>query len=100
MKFLHALTLFATLGLALAREFFVKLGIEADYVLIGALGLGLTTLLVFRGLLPILGVAILTLLLMFSPDSLADFRLDKDMLLAAALIIILFPWIRKLVKDA
>jgi K+-transporting ATPase A subunit len=100
MKFLHALTLFATVGLALAREFFLKLGIQADYAVIGAMGLGLTTLLVFRGLLPILGVVILCLLVTFTPELLADYHLDKDMLLAAAITIILFPWLKKLVKDA
>lgn len=100
MKFLHVVTLFATLGLALAREFFVSLGIEADYTVIGLFGLGLTTLLIFRGLLPVLGVAILTLLLVFSPELLARYHLDKDLLLAAALLIILFPWIHKLVRDA
>jgi K+-transporting ATPase A subunit len=100
MKFLHALTLFATVGLALAREFFLKLGIDADYTVIGALGLGLTTLLIFRGLLPIIGVIILCMLVTFSPEWLGSYHLDKDMMLAAALTIILFPWIHKLVKDA
>ena len=100
MKFLHALTLFATVGLALAREFFLELGIQADYAVIGAIGLGLTTLLIFRGILPIIGVVILCLLISFKPDMLADYHLDKDMMLAAALVIILYPWIKKLVKDA
>lgn len=100
MKFLHALTLFATVGLALAREFFLKLGIQADYTVIGALGLGLTTLLVFRGVLPVLGVAILSALVVFNTEYLAGYHLDQDILLAAALLIILYPWIKKLVKDA
>jgi hypothetical protein len=100
MKFLHALTLFATVGLALAREFFLKLGIQADYAVIGAIGLGLTTLLIFRGILPIVGVVILSVLVTFTPDLLAQYHLDEDMMLAAALVIILFPWIKKLVKDA
>jgi hypothetical protein len=100
MKFLHALTLFATVGLALAREFFLGLGIQADYAVIGAIGLGLTTLLIFRGLLPIVGVVILCALISFKPDILSQYHLDKDMMLAAALVIILYPWIKKLVKDA
>ena len=37
MKLLHAITLFATLGLALAKDFFQTLGIEATYPVIGAL---------------------------------------------------------------
>jgi len=99
MKFLHALILFATIGLALAREFLLELGVQADYAGIGALGLAFTTLLSFRGLLPIIGVGILCIIISFRPDLLASYHLDKDMMLAAALVIILLPWIKKMVSD-
>lgn len=99
MKFLHALTLFATVGLALAREFFLKLGIHADYPTIGAIGLGITTLLIFRGIFPILGVAILCAMISLPVDMLAAAHLDQDILLAAAMTIILFPWLQRIIKD-
>jgi hypothetical protein len=35
----------------------------------------------------------------FRPDLLASYHLDKDVMLSAALLIILFPWIKKLVSD-
>ena len=38
MKFLHAATLFFTLGLALAKEFFTQLGFHADPILMGVVG--------------------------------------------------------------
>ena len=99
MKILHALTLFATVSLALAKEFFVGLGIHADYATIGALGLAFTTLLVFRSIFAILAVVILTAMVVFSPDMLVQYHLDRDVLLAAALTIILFPWINRMVRD-
>ena len=100
MKFLHALTIFATVGLALAREFFLKFGIHADYSTIGAIGLGITTLLIFRSILSVLGVALLCVLISLSPEMLESVRLDRDMLLAAVIIVILSPWIYKIIKDS
>lgn len=99
MKILHALTLFATVSLALAKEFFAGLGIHADYPTIGALGLAMTTMLIFRSLVAVLAVALLTALVVFSPELLVQYHLDRDVLLAAALTIILFPWINRMVRD-
>lgn len=99
MKFLHALTLFATVSLALAKEFFVRLGLHADYPTIGALGLAFTTLLIFRSVFAVLAVAILTGMILLSPELLVRYNLDRDILLAAALTVILFPWINRMVKD-
>jgi uncharacterized membrane protein YgdD (TMEM256/DUF423 family) len=99
MKLLHALALFATVSLALAKEFFEGLGIRADYPVIGALGLAITTLLIFRSLFAVLGVVLLTGLVVFSPDLLVQYHLDRDVLLAAALTIILFPWISRMVRE-
>ncbi|MES2604718.1 MAG: hypothetical protein V4603_07250, partial [Pseudomonadota bacterium] len=83
MKFLHAATLFFTLGLALAKEFFTQLGFHADYATIGLLGLALTTLLIFRGLLPILAVAILAVLVSQSDSTLTMMHMDRQILQAS-----------------
>jgi hypothetical protein len=96
MKFLHAVTLFATVGLALARDFFVALGVQATYPMIGALGLAVSTLLIFRGLLPIFAIAILLLMFALPVEVLATYSLDHDLLLATALTIVAYPWIRKI----
>jgi hypothetical protein len=96
MKLLHALTLFATLGLALARDLFSSLGFEASYPAIGAFGLALTTLLIFRGLLPLLAIAILLIMVTFPAAALQQYSLDHDILLAAVLTIVVYPWIRKI----
>ncbi len=96
MKFLHAVTLFATLGLALARDMFLALGIEATYPVIGALRLAVTTLLIFRGILPVIGVAILLVMVSFPPETLQQYHLDHDLLLAAVLTVVVYPWIRRI----
>ena len=96
MKLLHVITLFATLGLALAKDFFQTLGIEATYPLIGALGLAVTTLLIFRGLVPIIAVGILLIMVSLPGDMLHEYNLSHDLLLALALTIVAYPWIRRM----
>lgn len=96
MKLLHALTVFATLGLALARDFFVTLGIEATYPVIGALGLAVTTMLIFRGLVPLIAIGILLLLMWLPPPMLQQYNLSHDLLLAIALTVVAYPWIRRI----
>ncbi len=99
MKFLQALIIFATIGLAFAHDFLVSLGIEASYTTIAALGLALTTLLAFRGLVAVIAVLILTLLVTVPEDSLAAYSLDHDVLRAVAIVIMLYPWIKKIASD-
>lgn len=99
MKLLHAVTLFATLGLALAKDFFEALGIHATYPVIGALGLAVTTLLIFRGLVPLIAVAILLLMVSLPAEVLQHYNLSHDFLLAIVLTIIAYPWIRRIAHD-
>ncbi len=99
MKFLHAVTLFATLGLALAKDFFLALGIEATYPVIGAFGLAVTTMLIFRGLLPMIAVAILLVMVALPTEALQQYHLSHDLLLAAVLTIIMYPWIRRIAQS-
>lgn len=100
MKFLHAATVFFTIGLALAKEFFSQIGLHADYVTIGLLGLALTTLLIFRGIFPLLAVAILTALISLPDATLLDMHLDRQLMQAAAITVVMFPWIRRFLIDA
>jgi hypothetical protein len=99
MKFLHAVTLFATLGLALAKDFFLTFGIEATYPVIGAFGLALTTLLIFRGLLPLIAVAILLVIVSMPAEVLQEYNLSHDLLLAIVLTIVVYPWIRRIAQS-
>lgn len=96
MKLLHAITLFATLGLALAKDFFQTLGFEATYPVIGAFGLAVTTLLIFRGVVPLIAVGVLLLMVSLPGDVLQRYNLSHDLILAAVLTIVAYPWIRRI----
>jgi hypothetical protein len=96
MKLLHALTLFATLGLALAKDFFQTLGFEATYPVIGAFGLAVTTLLIFRGIVPLIAVGVLLLMVSLPGDILQQYNLSHDLVLAIVLTIVAYPWIRRI----
>ncbi len=96
MKLLHAITLFATLGLALAKDFFQTLGFEATYPVIGAFGLAVTTLLIFRGIVPLIAVGVLLLMVSMPGDVLQQYNLSHDLVLAAVLTIVAYPWIRRI----
>jgi len=99
MKFLHALAIFATASLAFAQDFFATLGIQADYPTLGAFALAATTLLIFRSMFAVLAMVILVVMAFFSDELLLRYSLDHEFLLAAALTIVLCPWISTLVKD-
>jgi hypothetical protein len=99
MKLLHVVTLFATLGLALAKDFFQALGVHATYPVIGALGLAVTTLLIFRGLVPLIAVGILVVMISLPIEVLQQYSLSHDLLLAIVLTIIAYPWIRRVAYD-
>jgi len=99
MKLLHVLTLFATIGLALARDFFASLGFEASYPVIGAFGLAVATLLIFRSAIVVVAVALLAVMVTLPEARLQEYGLDHDILLAAVLLIVIYPWIRKMAAE-
>lgn len=99
MKFLQALIIFITVGLAFSQDFLLSLGIEATYTTIAAFGLALTTLLAFRGIVAIISVLILTLLITVPQEQLDAYNLDHDVLRAIAIVIMLYPWIKKIASD-
>jgi hypothetical protein len=100
MKLLQALIIFATVGLAFARDFLLSLGIDASYTTIAALGLALTTLLAFRGVLSVIAVLILTALVTVPQEQLLAYNLDHDALRALAIVIMIYPWIKKIATDS
>jgi multisubunit Na+/H+ antiporter MnhG subunit len=99
MKLLHVITLFATIGLALARDFFARLGFEASYPMIGAFGLAVATLMIFRSGLAVIAVGVLAVMVSLPEARLQEYGLDHDILLAAVLLIVIYPWIRKLAAE-
>jgi len=99
MKLLHVVTLFATIGLALARDFFASLGFEASYPMIGAFGLAVATLMIFRSAVTVVAVGVLAVMVSMPEARLQQYGLDHDILLAGVLLVIIYPWIRKLAAE-
>lgn len=95
-KVLQALALFATAGLVFAKDFFANFGIDANSPLVIAVGLGITTMLMYRTAASLL-VMVLFGIMISLPDALLDeYNLDRDMLLAFAIATLILPWIQRL----
>jgi len=95
-KVLQAVVLFATAALIIARDFFAGLGIEANPTLIAATGLGMTVMLMFRSVASMLVMLLFAILMKLSDEMLASYNLDRDMLMAGAICLLLLPWIQRI----
>ena len=56
-KVMQAIALFATAGLVFAKDFFARAGIDADSPVVIAVGLGITTMLMYRTAASLLVIA-------------------------------------------
>lgn len=93
-KALQAIAIFATIGLVLAKDVFNAIHLEVDTLLIIAVGLGITTMLINRSLLSLLVMVLLTILIKLPADFLALYNLDRSLLQAAAIALLVLPWIK------
>jgi hypothetical protein len=98
-KILQAIALFATAGLIYAKDFFRTLGINADSPLIIAVGLGITTMLMYRSTVSLLAMGLFGLLINLPEETLAYYSLDRDLLLAGAITTLILPWIHKMAQS-
>lgn len=88
---------FLTLGVSIANETLARFGLEDNYVMLFSLALLLAVLLLSRNIL-ILGLVLGGVILMNMPDAtLATYRLDRDVLVAAVCAIILAPSVYNIV---
>ena len=98
-KILQAIALFATAGLVFAKDFFTRFGIDADSPLVIAIGLGITTMLMYRTALSLLVMVLFGIMISLPESVLENYRLDRDILLAAAICTLLLPWIQRIAKE-
>lgn len=98
MKLLfYGVLLFASLGIVLARETLARIGLESNYLLVAAVALLFTFLLVQRNLVLVGTVLLLCVAINMPPDSLGDYALDQDVLIAALLALIILPVVHRVV---
>jgi hypothetical protein len=98
-KVMQAIALFATAGLVFAKESFASLGINANSPLVIAVGLGITTMLMFRNWVSLLVMLLFGILINLPEATLAAYNLDRDILLSVAITTLLLPWIQRLAKS-
>lgn len=98
-KVLQAIALFATAGLVFAKDFFGRFGIDANSPLVIALGLGITTMLMYRTWVSLLVMVLFGLLISVPETILATYNLDRDILLSVAITTLLLPWIQRIARS-
>jgi hypothetical protein len=98
-KILQAIALFATAGLIYAKDFFQTLGINAESPIIIAVGLGITTMLMYRSTVSLLAMGLFGLLINLPEETLSYYSLDRDVLLAGAITTLILPWIHKMAQS-
>ena len=94
-KILQAIVLFATAGFLLVNQLFDTLGFKPDPLLVIAVGLGITTMLMYRSLVSLLAMIGFALLIRLPDATLAAWHLDRQMLLAGAIALLCLPWLQR-----
>lgn len=97
-KILQAIVLFATAGILFASQFFEQTGLPREPLLIVAIGLGITTMLMYRSLVSLLAMGAFALMIHLPDATLAAYHLDRQVLLAAAIALLCLPWIQRFVS--
>lgn len=95
-KVMQAIVLFATAGLVFAADFFARFGIGGNSPLVIATGLGITTVLMYRTALSVVVMVLFGIMINLPETLLANYGLDRDMLLAFAICTLLLPWIQRM----
>ena len=97
-KVFQALALFATAGLVFAKDLFATFGVDANSPLVIAVGLGITTILMYRTAVSLLVMVLFGIMISLPDAVLKDYNLDRDMLLAFAIATLCLPWIQRLIS--
>ena len=91
------LILGCTLGVALAGEIFMRIGMQPATFLVVLAGLLIAALLLNRGI-AVIATAIVLITTILQPD-LIGLGLDRDLLLAALLLTVLYPIVSRIMHN-
>jgi len=90
---LLSLLVFLTIGLTLSATLLDQFGIDRSYLFIGLGALVITGLVAFRGAILIVIILVLSLAINMPEEMLAEYYLDRDILIVVTLLMIVFPLI-------
>ena len=97
--FLSGLVLFSTLGVFIAKVLFLRLGLEPHYLYFGIGALVVSLLLVFRGVMLIVIVGLLTVAVNLPDHTLLEYGVDRDVLLTLLLLMVIYPFVHRAVSS-
>ena len=90
---LLSLLVFLTIGVTLSATLLDQFGIDRSYLFIGLGALVITGLVAFRGVILIVIILVLSLAINMPEEMLAEYYLDRDILIVVTLLMIVFPLI-------
>jgi len=90
---LLSLLVFLTIGATLSATLLDQFGIDRSYLFIGLGALVITGLVAFRGAILIVIILVLSLAINMPEEMLAEYYLDRDILIVVTLLMIVFPLI-------
>lgn len=80
-----------TLGITLSKALLERIGMDTNYLYIALGALVVSGLLVYRGLLLIIIALLMSLAVNLPGDLLAQYSLDRDVLMVVLLLMVIFP---------
>jgi len=87
----YGLIIFMTLGITLTKALLERIGMDTNYLYIALGALVVSGLLVYRGLLLIIIALLMSLAVNLPGDLLAQYSLDRDVLMLVLLLMVIFP---------
>jgi len=87
----YGLIIFMTLGITLSKALLERIGMDTNYLYIALGALVVSGLLVYRGLLLIIIALLMSLAVNLTGDLLAQYSLDRDVLMVVLLLMVIFP---------
>ena len=87
----YGLIIFMTLGITLTKALLERIGMDTNYLYIALGALVVSGLLVYRGLLLIIIALLMSLAVNLPGDLLAQYSLDRDVLMVVLLLMVIFP---------
>jgi len=87
----YGLIIFMTLGITLSKALLERIGMDTNYLYIALGALVVSGLLVYRGLLLIIIALLMSLAVNLPGDLLAQYSLDRDVLVVVLLLMVIFP---------
>lgn len=87
----YGLIIFMTLGITLSKALLERIGMDTNYLYIALEALVVSGLLVYRGLLLIIIALLMSLAVNLPGDLLAQYSLDRDVLMVVLLLMVIFP---------